>query len=980
LIENQYNFVDTILSYTKKRKRNIRLLLLTFMMLASSFTAFTPSVSSIPDSYPISSVDDLESMSSDSWYYLTDDIDFADEYTEGSWSDWNSGLGWMPIDSFSGALNGNGYTIKNLYINRTGRDYVGFFGSISGNSDNLFGDVYSINFEDADITGSNYVGVVTGSTDDDIYCCNITGTVTGSNNVGGVAGAAGSTSSYIRKVYSGCDVTGNTNVGGLAGLFSSGSLYYCFGNGTIDGSGSVGGLVGSLEEGDIQNCYSMSPTTGSTEAGGLIGYYNSVTTDAEVRYCWCNGSATGFFGNVSIENIEYTANFIDEDTSGCTQDWGALSRTTAQMHDIDTYTNLNGDSWDIALYDDYTDETWYINNPHDYPHLGWEYVSPGNGTDYGPLLPAGNITTCVYNESNMSQQIPFSIFITNQDGTETYEATTQTANCIVLPTSQLPRGDDTIFIIESPGYKLREYLRDVELGTEYDFTFYLPPLETTNNEDGDGDGEGDGEQECYLRSKTDLAEVSGTGDQTVTLTYPYESITAVSIYDNGEETTEATKSDIKTVSNPSTDETITLQENPTEITAVYQYNDTLYVGWESVANDKYSVSGSDVTVDSSALDDNSKQIRVDYKYEEVDYGYGEWISVSNDYWSATSDTEITIDSSVYDSDAYTMSRVEYQYEHCDGVTQETLLYQVEVVGPQGEYSSAPISGVKLIFKRYNPNLDEFVEVSSSRSDANGQVGVYLIPGVYYRVHLSKDNYVSDIANFIPNPVIQTKTFRIVPDLSDLVDSYNFYDLIDLEVGWYSDGFYVNYTDTTNSTVIVNFTVRNYSSREIVHTELETNSTQNFTFTTAEGCNLSKPYIWSINCTLSNETYGGTYYMGPPIFPAEEGTVDINRSEIDDIFDVIFGDSPLYNSDSGISVPWSYIIVFAIAFIIFTTVGKLNGFLGFLGAGLVLVMAGGLISGMEIIGDGLGWQGPVTMVIGFFMIAVSFIGLIGGVEK
>jgi hypothetical protein len=935
------------------------------MMLVSSFTAFTPVVSINPpaDSLPISSVSDLESINDSGSYYLTTNIDFADEYTEGSWSDWNSGSGWMPIGSFSGALDGNGYTIKNLYINRAESDGVGFFGSINDG-----GDVYSIDFEDADITGNNDVGVVAGSTDGDIYCCNITGTVTGSNNVGGVAGRAMTESA---RIYSGCDVTGNTNVGGIAGLFS-GSLYYCFSNGTIDGSGSVGGLVGSLEEGDIQNCYSMSPTTGSTETGGLIGYYNSVTTDAEVSYCWCNGSATGFFGSVSIENIDYTANFIDEDTSGCTQDWGALSRTTAQMHDIDTYIS---DSWDIVLYDETKPPIWYINNPHDYPHLGWEYVSPGNGTDYGPLLPAGNITTCVYNESNMSQQIPFSIFITNQNGTETYESTTQTANCITLPTSQLPRGDDTIFIIESSGYKLREYLRDVELGTEYDFTFYLPPLETTDNEEG----EGEGEQECYLRSKTDLAEVSGTGDQTVTLTYPYESITAVSIYDNGEETTEASKSDIKTVSNPSTDETITLQETPTEITAVYQYNDTLYVGWESVANDKYSVSGSDVTVDSSALDDNSKQIRVDYKYEEVDYGYGEWVSVSNDDWSATSDTEITIDSSVYDSNAYTMSRVEYQYEHCDGVTQETLLYQVEVVGPQGEYSSSPLSNVELIFKRYNPNLDEFVEVSSGNTDANGQFSIYLVPGTYYRVHLSKDNFISNIANFIPNPVVQTKTFRLHPDLSDIIDVYNFYDLIDLEVSWYSDGFYVNYTDATESTVSVNFTVRNYTSNEIIHTEVESNNTQNFTFNTSEGCNISKPYIWSIECTLDHNTTGGTYYIGPPIFPPEDLGL-ANRSSVDDIFDLVFGDSPLYNSDSGISVPWSYIIVFAIAFIIFTTVGKLNGFLGFLGAGLVLVMAGGLISGMEIIGDGLGWQGPVTMVIGFFMIAVSFIGLIGGVEK
>lgn len=1056
MIENQYDFVDTIFSYIEKRKQQIRLFLLTIMMVFSLFS-FSPSVSAasyslsvevglgsedgtvIPSSgtydsgevveitasplfgddmfshwegdvpegqersnplsltmnenkdlvayfaNALSDVDDLESIpnGTDSLYQMINNIDFADKYTEGSWSDWNSGSGWSPIASFSGSFYGAGYTIRNLFINREEGSYFGLFGSINGDA-GFGGNVFSVDLEDVDITGDSYVGAIAGYTtgSSNIYCCNVTGEVTGSSDyVGGVVGCTEEGTS-VQKIYSGCDVTGNERVGGIVGT-ARGSVNYSFSNGSISGTSYVGGLVGTIE-GGISDCYSMSPVTGSC-AGGLVGYafYGHNT-----GYSWSNGSVSGsspigFIGYNDGDGTSFGSNFFDKDTSGYTSDETATAASTSEMHDIDTFSNSN---WDIALYAEYENETWYINNPHDYPHLGWEYVSPGNGTDYGPLIPAGNITACCYNETCVEQgigmapcQIPFEIQVTNQNGTETYTASTSTASCIILPTSQLPRGNNVEFLVESAGYKHRVQTHDIELGVDYNFTFYLPPLETTNDEDGDGDGEGDGEEECYLRTKTDFSEVSGTGDQVVTLTYPYESISAVSIYDNGEETVDQSASDIKTVSDPSTDVTITLQETPTSITAVYQYNDTLYVGWVSVANDKYSVSGNDVTVDSSVLDDNSKQIRVDYTYADVDYGYGEWVSVSNDDWTATSTTEITIDASVYDSDAYTMSRVEYQYEHCDSVMQDTLLYQIEVVGPQGEFSSSPISGAKVIFKRYNPNLDEFVEVSSSISDANGQISVYLIPGAFYKVFLSKDNFVSNIQTFIPSPEVQTKTFRLSPDLSDIIYVYGFYDLIDLEVDWYSDGFYVNYTDTTNSTVIVNFSVYNYSSTELIHYEVETNSTQNFTFNTLEGCNLSLPYIWAINCTLSDSTYGGTYSVGPPIFPPEDLNLK-NRSDIDDIFDTLFGESPLYNSDSDITVPWTYIIVFAFAFIVFTTVGKLNGFLGFLGAGLVLVMAGGLVTGMEMIGDGLGWQGPVTMVIGFFMVAVSFIGLIGGVEK
>lgn len=41
---------------------------------------------------------------------------------------YNEGAGWDPIDGFYGTLDGDGYIISNLYINRPDRDGVGLFG------------------------------------------------------------------------------------------------------------------------------------------------------------------------------------------------------------------------------------------------------------------------------------------------------------------------------------------------------------------------------------------------------------------------------------------------------------------------------------------------------------------------------------------------------------------------------------------------------------------------------------------------------------------------------------------------------------------------------------------------------------------------------------------------------------------------------------------------------------------------------------
>ena len=67
--------------------------------------------------YRISSTDQLQEMENDldAWYILTKDIDaFRTE-------DWNGGLGFDPVGTFTGSFNGQGYTCL-LYTSPSPRD------------------------------------------------------------------------------------------------------------------------------------------------------------------------------------------------------------------------------------------------------------------------------------------------------------------------------------------------------------------------------------------------------------------------------------------------------------------------------------------------------------------------------------------------------------------------------------------------------------------------------------------------------------------------------------------------------------------------------------------------------------------------------------------------------------------------------------------------------------------------------------------
>jgi hypothetical protein len=121
--------------------------------------------------------------------------------------------GWEPIgdmDRFTGSFDGQGYEIRDLFINRPDQDGIGLFGRVGDTA--VIKDVGVVN---ATVTGDNHVCGLVAENRGSIIDSYFTGIVTGDREVGGLVGENQGT--VIDSYFTG-SVTGNREVGGLVGL------------------------------------------------------------------------------------------------------------------------------------------------------------------------------------------------------------------------------------------------------------------------------------------------------------------------------------------------------------------------------------------------------------------------------------------------------------------------------------------------------------------------------------------------------------------------------------------------------------------------------------------------------------------------------------------------------------------------------------------------------------------------------------------
>jgi len=275
---------------------------------------------------------------------------------------------------FTGVLDGNGHAISHLTI--VGQRYLGFFGRLDSAAS-----VANLGLEAVEVnaTGNWDVGGLAGGNLGRITQCYSSGSVSGTDYVGGLVGynspGASIAASYARGM-----VSGDRNVGGLVGR-NYGTITSSYSTGTVSGDQYVGGLVGFNDHfSSIVSSYSTGAVRGDRNVGGLVGH----NLEGSVTQCYSTGAVSGTGGTVgglvgSGRGDCVSASFWDIQTSGRAASAGGRGLTTLEMQDINTFLDGGWDFVDEVLNG--TCDYWEI-SPGGYPQLRWH---PGES----PVMPEG---------------------------------------------------------------------------------------------------------------------------------------------------------------------------------------------------------------------------------------------------------------------------------------------------------------------------------------------------------------------------------------------------------------------------------------------------------------------------------------------------------------------------------------------------------------------------------------------------------------
>ena len=234
-------------------------------------------------------------------FVLASDIDLID-YTTGE--------GWVPIgtntNKFLGTFDGNGHTIKNLYINRPSSNFQGLLGCSEG-------DILNLEIKNADLYVKGCSAILVGMQDyGDVSNCSVEGKIVSTfHSIGGLVGQVrGDTETKIGTCSAEVTINGDRNLGGLIGLVAKGSTITvdnCYSISKIDGGYQLGGLLGHANDAtnvSISNCYANT---------------NIVTKNTSTNVAWTGGLIGAASGNVSIADCSVTGSIraLAEGTKNC---------------------------------------------------------------------------------------------------------------------------------------------------------------------------------------------------------------------------------------------------------------------------------------------------------------------------------------------------------------------------------------------------------------------------------------------------------------------------------------------------------------------------------------------------------------------------------------------------------------------------------------------------------------------------------------
>ena len=362
------------------------------MSMMAIAALFAGSTTAFAASHPVTSCSDLENITdATGTYTLTGNIDCT-------------GVNFTPVSTFSGTLNGAGYTVSNLSNASSYPNYDGMFSTLSGAT------VEDLTIANVSLHGNYEEGVLAADAANGTKIVDVhtSGSITSGaalSDAGGIVGwLDGSTISYSSANINFSGVY--EYVGGIASIVVNNSTIsksYSSGQITSAQSGGQdynGGLVGELtSSSSISDSYSsLGISASGTNVAGLAGWItgtstivtNSYSTGAISDSASYTGGLIGQYSNGATT----TGSYWDVQTSGisaASSTAGGVGTSTTAMKTQSTFSG-----WDFA-------NTWTIatsSYPTLRPYTGTitQYSAPqststgGCGTMFNKI---GNITYAI---------------------------------------------------------------------------------------------------------------------------------------------------------------------------------------------------------------------------------------------------------------------------------------------------------------------------------------------------------------------------------------------------------------------------------------------------------------------------------------------------------------------------------------------------------------------------------------------------------
>ncbi|MCK5773570.1 MAG: hypothetical protein KAH57_07250, partial [Thermoplasmata archaeon] len=290
------------------------------------------------DSYLISDVEDLREILpfaaySNYSYIQTNDLDLSEELNFS-----------IPIFE-SGKYNGNGHSIRNLYLDNIVNYFFryGLFGTTGSGSSIVNLSVEDIHFRHGEYRAMNMGGLV-GMNYGHIQNCSTSGKMIMASYAGGLVGYNGG---MVNRSFSSVDMEGSSQLGGLVGNNYNGIINNSYSIGNVSGFSDIGGVVGSGHYGSIRNCYSSGLMKGQQFVGHIVG----TEYRTEITSCFWNTEIAGVWSGVGGAENDPP---------------GVKARTTEEMK---TASNYIDHDWDF-------DDIWMIAEGLSYPLLKHFYSGP----------------------------------------------------------------------------------------------------------------------------------------------------------------------------------------------------------------------------------------------------------------------------------------------------------------------------------------------------------------------------------------------------------------------------------------------------------------------------------------------------------------------------------------------------------------------------------------------------------------------------